>query len=152
MQRTTVTRTRLSIPFFLVSLLGALMCGCGSTELVPKERKRVTSPSGRQEVRIAAFDLTPEIRVQQAFIVPSGFTQELNSINSAGKIVASVHGCKDEHFDARWLSDDRLAIFFEQDRPNWVNYVPRVEDVTIVIDNRSGSTERAPERMNDARS
>jgi hypothetical protein len=139
-------RLALSVQFACLLLLS----GCGGHESLPiAERNSVPSPSSQKEARIATFDLSTTNRVQNVYIVPNGFSGDLAVPTSAAKIAASVQNCRDEDFNVRWISDERLVVVFRQDRPSWINYVPYVEGVAIEIENQSKAPNRIPESTSD---
>jgi hypothetical protein len=119
-----------------ISVLAFALGGCARDEPQAKERKTVVSPSGRLQAKIAVLDLGPAMRLQQVYITQSGTSVKLTGRDTAGMIAATVYECQDENFDARWISDNKLAVTFSQDKPGWVNYVSHVQGVMIVMEDR----------------
>ena len=132
-----------SHPVFLAVLLFttcAMHSGCGrhSTEQVEaRERKSVSSPDGKLEAKLALleFGTGDAQRRQMIYLIPRGITIKLRGPDTAGYIAASIASCRDENIDVSWTANDKIVIRFSQDRPSWVEYVPQVQGVTVVLEN-----------------
>jgi len=134
------TLFRTILPLLCFAMVFAIVGGCGrhSTEQVEaRERKSVSSPDGKLEAKLALLELgtgETQLRRQMIYLIPTGMVLKLKGPDTAGYIAASIDSCRDENVDVHWTGNDKIVVQFSQDRPSWVEYVPQVQGVTVVLE------------------
>jgi hypothetical protein len=134
--------------FVLVAVACLFSAACRPREVEAKERKSVRSPNGRLQAKLAvlaAGDGATALRMQMIYVMPVGVNPKLTGQETGGYVAASIDACRDENIEVRWVSDDRIEIAFKQDRPSWVNFIPRVQGVSVALDDRAKEPNQPPE-------